>query len=88
MIYVFEVDLMAWLLWAAGEILRADDVFAPSHDTAIRAISSRLEVLRRRFRHGCKEELLPLVSIGDVGRAFEADTSGRWASGQLRMSDR
>ena len=64
-----RVDLMAWLLWAAGEILRADDVFAPSHDTAIRAISSRLEVLRRRFRHGCKEELLPLVSIRDVGRA-------------------
>ena len=63
-----RVDLMEWLLYAGREILLTDDVFADEHMPIIAELSTALDTLRQRVRHGCKADLLRLVKIRHVGR--------------------
>ena len=63
-----RVDLMDWLLYAGREILLNDDVFADEHMPVLAQLSSELDTLRQRVRHGCKSDLLNLVKIRHVGR--------------------
>lgn len=63
-----RVDLMEWLLYAGREILLTDDVFSDDHMPILAELSSSLDTLRQRVRHGCKSDLLKLVKIRHVGR--------------------
>ena len=63
-----RVDLMDWLLYASREIFLTDDVFADEHMPILAQLSSNLDTLRQRVRHGCKPDLLKLVKIRHVGR--------------------
>lgn len=64
-----KTDVAQWLLAASRNILLYDDVFAEQHMWAIAELSSKLETLRDRVRHGCKEDLLGLVRVKHLGRA-------------------
>ena len=62
------VDLATWLLLGSREIL-ADDVFSDEHMAEISDIVKKIDILRQRTRHGCKEDLLTLVNIRNIGRS-------------------
>ena len=64
----YRVDLISWLLYSAKEILLADDVFSQDHMEVIGDLVSDINILRSRTIHGCKEDLLTLVNIPQVGR--------------------
>ena len=64
-----RVDLMAWLLLAAREVLLRDDVFAEEHLGHVANLAAMLDLVRARVRGGCKEDLLQLVQVRNVGRA-------------------
>ncbi|MEC8312334.1 MAG: DEAD/DEAH box helicase [Candidatus Thermoplasmatota archaeon] len=64
----YRVDIMEWLVHASREVILTDDVFSEEHMTQIASIVKQLDVLRLRVRHGCKEDLLALVNIPNVGR--------------------
>ena len=64
-----RVDLASWLLLGSKEILIADDVFSQEHMSEISEIIKKVDVLRQRTRHGCKEDLLTLVNIRNIGRS-------------------
>ena len=64
----YRVDIMEWLLHASREIILTDDVFSDEQMIEIAEIVKLLDVLRLRVRHGCKEDLLSLVNIPNVGR--------------------
>ena len=74
----YRVDLMEWLIYASKEIILADDVFSEEHMNHIAEIVKLLDILRLRVRHGCKQDLLSLVNIPNVGRmrARELSTKG------------
>ena len=55
-------------MYASREILLTDDVFADEHMPILAQLSSNLDTLRQRVRHGCKPDLLKLVKIRHVGR--------------------
>ena len=63
-----RTDLMGWLLLAAREVLLRDDVFAEEHLGYVAELASLLELTRARVRAGCKEDLLQLVQVRNVGR--------------------
>ena len=63
-----RTDLMGWLLLAAREILLRDDVFAEEHLGYVADLAGLLELTRARVRAGCKEDLLQLVQVRNVGR--------------------
>lgn len=63
-----RTDLMAWLLLAAREVLLRDDVFAEEHLGYVAELAGLLEMTRARVRAGCKEDLLQLVQVRNVGR--------------------
>lgn len=63
-----RTDLMAWLLLAAREVLLRDDVFAEEHLGYVAELAGLLELTRARVRAGCKEDLLQLVQVRNVGR--------------------
>ena len=63
-----RTDLMSWLLLAAREILLRDDVFADEHLGYVAEIAGLLDLTRARVRAGCKEDLLQLVQVRNVGR--------------------
>ena len=63
-----RTDLMGWLLLAAREILLRDDVFAEEHLGYVAELAGLLELTRARVRAGCKEDLLQLVQVRNVGR--------------------
>ena len=65
----YRVDLMGWLLAASQQVLLTDDVFAEEHLPLISDLSSTLDILKQRIRHGCKKDLLQLVNIKHVGRS-------------------
>ena len=64
-----RIDLAEWLLYSCREISRHDE----SPDEEMRAMVVQLmeyiDELRQRIRHGCREDLLQLVSLRNVGRA-------------------
>ena len=64
----YRVDIMEWLIHSAREVILTDDVFSDEHMTQIASIVKQLDILRLRVRHGCKEDLLSLVNIPNVGR--------------------
>ena len=64
-----RVDLASWLLLGSKEILIADDVFSQEHIAEISEIIKKVDILRQRTRHGCKEDLLTLVNIRNIGRS-------------------
>jgi len=64
----YRVDIMEWLIHSAREVMLTDDVFSDDHMTQIATIVRQLDVLRLRVRHGCREDLLSLVNIPNVGR--------------------
>ena len=64
-----RTDLMQWLLLAAREILRMDDVFAQEHLGFVADLVGKLDLVRMRVRAGCKEDLLQLVQLRNVGRS-------------------
>ena len=64
-----RTDLMGWLLLAAREILLRDDIFADEHLGYVAELAGLLELTRSRVRAGCKEDLLQLVQVRNVGRA-------------------
>lgn len=70
-----RVDLMGWLLAAARQVLLTDDVFSEEHLGEIDQLSTMIDVLRQRIRHGCKHDLLNLVNIKHVGRSRAREMS-------------
>jgi helicase len=63
-----RTDLMAWLLLAAREVLLRDEVFADEHLGDVAQLVGMIEQTRARVRAGCKEDLLQLVQVRNVGR--------------------
>ena len=63
-----RIDLMTWLLLAAREILLKDDVFAEEHQPQVAELMRLIDLTRRRVRAGCKEDLLQLVQVRNIGR--------------------
>ena len=63
-----RTDLMAWLLLVAREVLLRDDVFADEHLGYVAELAGMLDKTRARVRAGCKEDLLNLVQVRNVGR--------------------
>jgi len=71
-----RTDLMGWLLLAGREILLRDDVFADEHLGYVAELAGLLELTRARVRAGCKEDLLQLVQVRNVGRNRARTLSG------------
>ncbi len=63
-----RTDLMAWLLLASREVLLRDEVFADEHLEYVVQLAGMIELTRSRVRAGCKEDLLQLVQVRNVGR--------------------
>ena len=63
-----RTDLMAWLLLASREVLLRDDVFAEEHLGHVAQLAGMIDLTRARVRAGCKEDLLQLVQVRNVGR--------------------
>ena len=59
---------MAWFLLAAREVFLLDDGFAEEHLGYVAELAGLLEMTRARVRAGCKEDLLQLVQVRNVGR--------------------
>ncbi len=64
----YRVDTISWLMSGAQAILMADDAFSEEHMEQISILSSQIDVLKQRVRHGCKKDLLQLVNIRSIGR--------------------
>ena len=64
----YRVDGIGWLMSGAQAILMADDVFSEEHMESISKLSTQLDSVKQRVRHGCKEDLLQLVNIRSIGR--------------------
>ena len=63
-----RVDLAEWLLYAMREILVEDESLRRMDPGQHGALVDFVSELHRRVRHGCKADLLGLVSIRGVGR--------------------
>ncbi|MEK9730454.1 MAG: DEAD/DEAH box helicase [Candidatus Poseidoniales archaeon] len=63
-----RTTIAEWLLYCAKEILLLDDVFSHEHSAYIADIAQRFGLTKQRIRHGCKEDLLQLVNIRNIGR--------------------
>ena len=64
-----RIELMEWLLYSARELVNIDDIFLEEHRSLVTELMQNLDVLRERIRHGCRADLLPLVTMKNVGRA-------------------
>ena len=67
-----RLELMDWLLYSAGQLLLSGDIDGEKMAEAA-DVGSVLDSLKQRIRHGCKEELLPLVRISNIGRSRARD---------------
>ena len=59
--------------YASKEIIRADDIFGNEYSGEKEKLIQIIDTLRNRVRHGCKEELLQLVSLRGIGRKRARD---------------
>ena len=73
----YRVDIMEWLIHSSREIILTDDVFSDEHMNQIAEIVKLLDILRLRVRHGCKQDLLSLVNIPNVGRMRARELSSK-----------
>ena len=64
-----RIELMEWLLYSARELVDIDDIFLEEHRPLITELMQTIDVLRNRIRHGCRADLLNLVTMKNVGRA-------------------
>lgn len=64
-----RIDLMTWLLYASKELLMKDDIFAKEHLQFVTQLVGLIELTRLRVKAGCKEDLLNLVQVRNVGRS-------------------
>ena len=64
-----RIDLMTWLLHASKELLMRDDIFAKEHLQYVTQLVGLIDLTRLRVRAGCKEDLLKLVQVRNVGRS-------------------
>jgi len=63
-----RVDLAEWLLYAMREILNDDDELRRLDPSQHKVLVDLVSELHRRISHGCKSDLLGLVSIRGIGR--------------------
>ena len=63
-----RVQLAEWLLLASQRIVEQDEVFIKDWPETLTTLAARLDILRRRIQHGCRADLLPLISLRGVGR--------------------
>ena len=64
-----RVDLAEWLLYAMREILNDDDELRKLDPSQHKILVDLVSELHRRISHGCKSDLLGLVSIRGIGRS-------------------
>ena len=64
----YRVDIISWLMSGAQAILMADDVFSEEHMEYISKLSTQIDIIKQRVRHGCKKDLLQLVNLRSIGR--------------------
>ena len=67
-----RLDLMDWLLYSAGQLLLSEEI-GGDQMSEVADVAKLLDSLKQRIRHGCKEELLPLVRIANIGRSRARD---------------
>ena len=73
------------------QVLLRDDVFADEHLGYVAELAGLLDLTRSRVRAGCKEDLLQLVQVRNVGRNRARTLSEmgiRTPADLLRMSNR
>ena len=63
-----RVDLAEWLLYAMREILNDDEELRQLGPSEHKVLVDLVSELHSRVRHGCKSDLLGLVSIRGIGR--------------------
>jgi len=63
-----RVDLAEWLLYAMREILNDDEELRQLGPSEHKVLVDLVSELHNRVRHGCKSDLLGLVSIRGIGR--------------------
>lgn len=63
-----RVDLAEWLLYAMREILADDESLRRMAPEEHKSLIELVNEMHRRIRHGCKSDLLGLVTIRGVGR--------------------
>ena len=68
-----RTDLAEWLLYASKEIVKADKIFGNEYNKEKEKLIQMIDTLRNRVQHGCKEELLKLVSLRGIGRKRARD---------------
>ena len=68
-----RVELAEWLLFSAKQILYHDTKFNNEFKDIKNNVINRLDDLRKRIRYGCKKELLPLVTLPNIGRKRARD---------------
>jgi len=68
-----RIELSEWLLFSGKQILYHDSKFSEEHKKAKIKVINMLDELRKRVRYGCKRELLPLVSLPNIGRKRARD---------------
>lgn len=64
-----RIELMEWLLYSAKELVAVDDIFLDEHQSFVSELIQSIEVLRNRIRHGCRADLLDLVTMKNIGRS-------------------
>ncbi|MCS5537981.1 MAG: DEAD/DEAH box helicase [Candidatus Poseidoniaceae archaeon] len=68
-----RIELMEWLLYSAGQIVLNDEEVPVEGMPKVVDLVAFIDALKQRINHGCKAELLPLVSIRNIGRARARD---------------
>lgn len=63
-----RVDHADWLLYAAGELLTHDDDLSEDAAQFRPELRDLLEITKKRVQHGCKQDLLALIALRNVGR--------------------
>ncbi len=64
-----RIELIEWLLYSCRELISIDEIFGEEHQLYVTELLQTLEILRNRVRHGCRDDLLALVSLKNIGRA-------------------
>jgi helicase len=68
-----RIELMEWLLYSAGQLVINDEEVSAEAMSKVAELVAFIDALKQRISHGCKAEMLPLVSIRNIGRARARD---------------